>query len=395
MSALFRLAGLLVSLVTGVIGLAEVFAEGPAGLAGLAPELAAERRGTAFLFLVVALAGLLAVFCALFLLATGRRRFGEGKLAAILAAQLSLGLFFPDLMFVVAFEAGYLLSQLRSRWMFGQVLFLSFVLVAGHTHGGLSPAPELARTEATLGIALTIAQVLVWQIFAFAAGYHAGCEADARHRLAIANVELQTAQQVLTDSARNQERVNIARDVHDTMGHHLAALSLKLQLAAKGVEGATGKTIEDAHLIARLLLSDLRLAVSTMREPRAVDLAGALRNLEKSIEYPKISLEMAVDLPVRDPATAMALLRCAQEAVTNAVRHARARSIHLRLVSNCTGVELVVADDGQGAAAVREGNGLCGIRERVDAAGGTMRFETAPGQGFRLFIQVPVPPEAA
>jgi len=93
---------------------------------------------------------------------------------------------------------------------------------------------------------------------------------------------------------------------------------------------------------------------------------------------------------LRDPAGALAVLRCAQEIVTNAARHAAAQNLWLTLTQQEGSLMLSARDDGRGAQELRPGNGLRGMRERLESAGGTLLVKTAPGQGFSLCATVPL-----
>jgi signal transduction histidine kinase len=98
------------------------------------------------------------------------------------------------------------------------------------------------------------------------------------------------------------------------------------------------------------------------------------------------------DLRLDDPERAHALLRCAQEVLTNAVRHAGARNVWLELAGGPEGLELRARDDGRGAEAVRSGNGLNGMRERLEALGGRLAVESGPGRGFQVTAWLPISP---
>ncbi|MFN7931967.1 MAG: sensor histidine kinase [Bryobacteraceae bacterium] len=378
MPYLFRAAGLLVILISGSVGLAGFLAGGPAGLAKQVPALTADKQNVAFWALLSFLAALLVLSGALFWACTAVRQSVTPSrwLPAALVFQLLLGAFYTDLLFVVACEAGYLLAGRGPVWMYGQAaFFLVFVM--------------LTRAATSAQAVLELVQIFGWQMFAYAAGHLAGRELQARRSLAFAHAELLATQQVLTDSTRLNERLHIARELHDTLGHHLAALSLKLQLAAHHVSGEAVKPVEDARMIARLLLSDVRATVSTMREESTVDLPRALEALCAGVERPAVRLHCDSPISVRDAGQAQALLRCAQEAITNAMRHAAASTLELRFRSDERGVELEMKDDGKGAARVRIGNGLRGMRERLETLGGTLAMETAPGKGMRLVAFLP------
>ncbi|MBS1830610.1 MAG: sensor histidine kinase [Acidobacteria bacterium] len=378
MPHLFRAAGLLVILIAGGEGLAGLFAGGPAGLAKQVPALTADKQDVVFWVFLSFLLALLLLSGVLFWACTAARQAVRPSrwLPAALAFQLLLGAFYTDLLFVVACEAGYLLAGRGPVWMYGQALFfLVFVLFTG----------AATSTRAVL----ELVQIFGWQMFAYAAGNLAGRELQARRSLAFAHAELQATQQVLTDSTRINERLHIARELHDTIGHHLAALSLKLQLAAHHVAGEAAKPVEDARMIARLLLSDVRATVSTMREESAVDLPRALETLCAGIERPAVHFRCESPIAIRDAGQAQTLLRCAQEAITNAMRHAAASTMELRFRSDEKGMELEMKDDGKGAKRVEPGNGLRGMRERLEAAGGSLSIESAPGKGMRLLASIP------
>jgi signal transduction histidine kinase len=91
-----------------------------------------------------------------------------------------------------------------------------------------------------------------------------------------------------------------------------------------------------------------------------------------------------------DPQRAQVLLRCAQEMVTNSVRHSRAENLWLSLVQDVDGVALTARDDGCGVKKVEAGNGLKGMAERLRQLGGELKIETSPGDGFSLKAWIPV-----
>jgi signal transduction histidine kinase len=127
-----------------------------------------------------------------------------------------------------------------------------------------------------------------------------------------------------------------------------------------------------------------------MRSAEALDLASALEALVAGVPEPRIALEFAPDFRVEEPDRAQVLLRCAQESVTNAIRHARARHLWLRFYRTADGeMAMEARDDGQGAALPAAGNGLNGMRERLARIGGRLSFHSAPGRGFWLEVRLP------
>jgi signal transduction histidine kinase len=193
------------------------------------------------------------------------------------------------------------------------------------------------------------------------------------------------------------ERASIARDLHDLLGHHLTALSLNLEVASHLTEGDARARVETAQSVTKLLLGDVRSVVGALRAGEGIDLPAALRKLADGIPRPRIHLDVAPGLAISDPSAGETILRCAQEIVTNAVRHARAQNLWLEVAQSASGLEIRARDDGRGADTVRSGNGLSGMRERFEQRGGAFSFETGPGRGFRVRAVLPaaVPETAA
>ena len=146
--------------------------------------------------------------------------------------------------------------------------------------------------------------------------------------------------------------------------------------------------LDTARALTRTTLSEVRAVVSRLRKDDATDLSAALAALVAAIPHPKIHLHVPANLPPVDAERALAILRCAQECVTNAIRHSGAKNLWIELVPRDGGLDLSVRDDGQGAAALAEGNGFAGMRERLVALQG--RLSVFPGPpGFEARVWVP------
>jgi signal transduction histidine kinase len=222
-----------------------------------------------------------------------------------------------------------------------------------------------------------------FQLFALATSVLALSERAGREQLARTNAELLATRSLLEENSRVTERLRIARDLHDTLGHHLTALSLQLDVASRLTSGAAAGHVQEAHAIAKLLLSDVRNVVSEMRDSR-LDLADAVRALTGAAGPLQIHLEMPASVDVDDAAQAHALLRCVQEIITNASRHAAARNLWIRIENTGDGIDLHARDDGRGTALVTWGNGLKGMRERFEEYAGRVEFISAEGRGFEV-----------
>ena len=220
-------------------------------------------------------------------------------------------------------------------------------------------------------------------------------QTQAREEQRRLNAELRATRALLADSARVIERTRISRELHDLLGHHLTALSLNLEVAGHLSDGRVKEHVTQAHTLARLLLTDVREAVSQLREGGAIDLGAALRPLAENVPMLDIAMDIEAPLTVDDPGRAHVLLRCAQEAITNAVRHSGASRLWLDAHRVGDNVVLRVRDDGRGCEQLAPGNGLRGLRERLQQHGGRLEIATGRGEGFQLTMTLPVAPNAA
>jgi signal transduction histidine kinase len=280
------------------------------------------------------------------------------------------------LLCVVAGQAPKLVGRGAAfAWVMAQTLAMLAVGVA--TWGNV---PDIYLSTAAFG---------AFQLFAFGAARLAESESAAREELARVHAELLATQELFADSTRTAERLRIARELHDALGHHLTALSLQLELARNLAEGRVKEPVDQAHALTRELLAELRGVVGAMREDQPIDLAGALRTLVAGIPRPRVHLDVPASLKV-EPALAHAIFRCAQEALTNAVRHAGAENVFLAIEEREGTVTVVARDDGRGAASVKAGHGLTGLRERIEGMVGHVEVSSRPGEGVTLRALLPV-----
>lgn len=226
--------------------------------------------------------------------------------------------------------------------------------------------------------------------FVLLTAYVARQQATAREEQRRLNAELRATRALLAESVRVNERTRIARELHDLLGHHLTALSLNLEVAGHVTEGRAQEHVRQAHTLAKLLLTDVREAVSQLRGGDRIDLAAALRPLGEGVPSLAIHMDIPDSLALSDPERAHVLLRCTQEIITNAVRHAEARNLWVACRSEGEQIVLEARDDGCGAERVVAGNGLRGLRERLRQHGGDVAIDTRPGAGFRLRLWLPI-----
>lgn len=215
-------------------------------------------------------------------------------------------------------------------------------------------------------------------------------QAMAREEQRRLNSELRATRALLAESVRVNERTRISRELHDLLGHHLTALSLNLEVASHLAEGKVQEHVSQARTLARLLLSDVREAVSQIRDSDDIDMAATLLPLADNVPGLHIDMRLPQPFLLDDPERAHVLLRCTQEIVTNVVRHAQATTLVLEYRWRDDGVQLQARDDGRGAEAPAAGNGLRGMRERLATCGGSVEIDTLPGRGFSLTLYLPV-----
>ncbi|MDR5700154.1 sensor histidine kinase [Agromyces aerolatus] len=210
-------------------------------------------------------------------------------------------------------------------------------------------------------------------------------EQRMRRELAEAHVELRAASVMLSESARTAERLRISRELHDLIGHQLTVLTLELE-TARHVDGEDARGhLDRADRVARELLRDVRRTVGQLRS-EGPDLEHALRQMTS--ELPGLAVTIDVDPQLRiGEAQSAALVRAAQEIVTNTLRHAEARELWIEVRSEQDAVALRAQDDGRGAPDVVFGNGLEGLRERLAELGGEISVDGR--RGFAVAARVP------
>ena len=195
-------------------------------------------------------------------------------------------------------------------------------------------------------------------------------------------------------SAQEEERGRISRDLHDQIGQSLTALLLGLD---RNLEAPDPDDLAKLKEIASIALSDVRRIALDLR-PSVLDelgLEAALRRFARDThERYQIDVRVLVTLPKRlGHQEETVLYRVAQEALTNVVRHARAGAVSVVVTASRGGVQLVVEDDGVGfdptRLAAAEQVGLMGMRERLELLGGSLRLESAPGEGCSVYARLP------
>ncbi|MGZ9933170.1 sensor histidine kinase [Streptomyces sp. NC-S4] len=208
-------------------------------------------------------------------------------------------------------------------------------------------------------------------------------------------LELRAARATVAQLAANEERLRMARDLHDLLGHSLSLITLKSELAGRMLPGqpeAAAQQVADIEQVSRQALVDVREAVSGYRRPTLPgELAGARTALAAAGVLADLPAPPADDLP---EAAESALAWSLREAVTNVVRHSGAKRCRVTLETSQTldgpVLQLTVTDDGTSGGQSVPGNGLTGLAERLEALGGTLSAGPAGRTGFTLTARVPL-----
>ncbi len=205
------------------------------------------------------------------------------------------------------------------------------------------------------------------------------------------NRNLRKANEEIEHLAKVAERERIARDLHDVLGHTLSVITLKSELAGKLIERdpqRAAKEIREVEEISRQALSDVRDAI---RGYRSQGLLAELARAKSTLETAGLTVQCQASATINIPAIQESILSLAvREAVTNIVRHARARTCCMRLEQQNGSCSLEISDDGRGWNG-NEGNGLRGMRERVEMVGGTLQRIGASGTTVTITLPLKAP----
>lgn len=282
----------------------------------------------------------------------------------------------PTLLSVVAAQAVY-------RWR-GRTLWLPLALMSAALYavylGFLDPLRALVPTLLYGSLQCFAVLLVSTQLRA----------EQARVALADSNAALRAMQALLEETVRDRERLRIARDLHDVMGHKLTALQINVQVLQQRADTlAASPELERVAQLSRELLTDTRALVRQTGEASGLSLADALRGLTAAFPRSLVEVRADPELRVRSGESAQLLLRAAQEGVTNALRHGHAQHVQIELTMLGGELALRVLDDGRGLAGAAQGFGITQLRERAQALGGSVYLQPLPGSGVELVVRIP------
>ncbi|MEU6730842.1 sensor histidine kinase [Nonomuraea wenchangensis] len=298
------------------------------------------------------------------------------------------GLLALALLYVVAAAMTPLLGEL---WLLSMWFFLIAAVAVSFPERTLPVAAGATILAVTLAFPLLLGLSLAERWWFPLQGVIFAVAMRAFLRLESANRALSQANAEVERLAVDNERLRFARDMHDLLGHSLAVMTVKSQLAARLVTADPERAraeAEEVEELSRQALADVREAITGYRE---LSLADELDGARRALATAGVRLEVAAAPLPADVEPVLAWV--VREGTTNVVRHSGAR--HCRILLGVRGGEAYaeVSDDGGGCrtdAACAAGNGLRGLAERVEVAGGVLDGGPAEGGGFRLSARLPL-----
>jgi signal transduction histidine kinase len=350
--------------------------------------------------------GVLAVGYALVLLHTmplaARRRFPGTVLAICVASGLAIGALFlpPEFLGPAILVAVYSVAAYGSRW----------VALAGLAAAELGLA-AVQLIQGRFGEPAAWVQFALIIGAAWLLGYFVGDRHVYAARLEERTAELEQAREELARRAVAEERLRLARELHDVVAHSMSVIAVQSGVGAHVAESRpeeVGKALSAIEATSRATLEELRRLLGVLRQdsesqaslspvPGLADLDSLLGEVAKAglavrlrVEGTPSPLPAGVDLSA---------YRIVQEALTNVVKHAGPARAQVTIGYRDQDVTVEVTDDGRGAAALAgdgrggTGHGLVGMRERVAAFGGDLETGPRPGGGFRVAARLPLAAE--
>ncbi|MGH8077323.1 MAG: sensor histidine kinase [Lysobacter sp.] len=294
----------------------------------------------------------------------------------LIACMLGVAALCYALLPVNPFANSYLIYAAGFAALIGRVLWLRIMWLA-------------------LILAAFWAEILIidYPIFVFALTLIIAVSVFFGNHFFIENTRKRAALKLSHDEVRRlgglAERERIGRDLHDLLGHTLSLVALKSELAGRLLQRdpeAARREIDEVGRVAREALTQVRAAVTGIR---AAGIAAELASAKLLLESDGVTFKYSMADAALPPGVETALAMTVREAVTNIQRHARAHHAEVAFATERGDVVLRVVDDGRGGAIV-PGNGLGGMRERIEALGGRLRIDSPAGRGTCIEARLPL-----
>jgi len=231
---------------------------------------------------------------------------------------------------------------------------------------------------------------LGFEAFAIVTAAIARSEATGREEQARINAELVSTRELLRESSKAGERIRIAREFHDVVGHNLTALCLHLEAATHHPPEQANAIEQKALSTARQLLEEVRKVVTGFHESDCIDLRSAFETLQQNVPRIKLHVQLPDGLVITDSARAHATLRCVQEMTTNTLKHSDAKNLWVRIYAQNGAIEIEGHDDGSKAQPAKPGIGITAMRDRLEQLGGGLAMDADQQSGFHLKAWFPL-----
>jgi signal transduction histidine kinase len=232
----------------------------------------------------------------------------------------------------------------------------------------------------------------LFNLFALLASYRFIMEEKAKNGSLQLLRELKATQILLSATTKRDERLRVARDIHDVLGHHLTALNLQLEVATHVDANKVQDHVLRAKSICGLLLADVRETVSEFRAEQNVDIRDALSTLCSDIPKVNVDLDISLVTSQLNARIAEVIFRCSQEIITNIMKHSNAGHCQIRLSQCDNWLTLSALDNGKPVHKknynIVPGNGLKGMTERISSVDGSMIYGFS-NVGFSIDIKLP------
>ncbi|QBL08883.1 sensor histidine kinase [Rheinheimera sp. D18] len=282
------------------------------------------------------------------------------------------------LLLLVQLLCAFGLMLLLHRYQLDYLAILSIIWVASLPNLMSTPRALLLTFVIVLlwfSLASVLEQRALWitgllygsfHIFAVLMQHATYSAQQARDALESKHRQLQATQQLLQAVSRQSERTRIARDLHDVVGHHLTALTIQLQVAGHITDGEVKTQIDKCHQLAKLLLSDVREAVSTLRQYRDMALKDAVQQLTSLIPTQlNVILDIEPAIVLQDLAQTQHLFCIIQEAISNSLKHSGASEFVIKAAVQDNILQLDLYDNGKVHSNWQAGSGITGMFERA------------------------------
>lgn len=368
-----------------------IFTENLLNLAGIAVivlvssvTISNEQNNDAWLLIV----GLATAVPLLFILFLGASNHSSQRLFFILQAVAIAALYFLVSDTIVAILSIVWIVQAAEIFSIKKTLVLLAASASLHVVSQIYHF----NGESIVNALINSASFALFQVFAFSASQRANSERKLREETAALNRELLATRELLSQSAAQSERVRISRDLHDILGHHMTALILNLEVANHKTEGDAKDKVQQSLSLAKLLLGDIRTAVSEIRQDDNIDLEQSITKLTGGIPDIEFKLDFSSARQIKSVGLAEAILRCTQESITNVLRHSQATQCLITLSTHGDSCLLKIEDNGINASrkgAFTAGNGITGMTERIRALDGELNC-TQTAAGFSVSVELPL-----